>query len=272
MTLNTVRLAGADVPPIGQGTWRMGVDRPAEITALRTGIDLGMTVIDTAELYADGAAEEVVGQAVRGRRDEVFLVSKVLPQNATTEGTVAACHASLRRLGTDRLDLYLLHWRREVPLVETVAGLEKLREEGSIQAWGVSNFDLHDLEDLPEGAVPACNQILYNLTRRGPEANLFPWCERVGAAIMAYSPVEKGALLDHPDLRRVATERGATSAQVALAWSVRSGGVIAVPKAVRLAHVKENAAALDLELTDEELEVLDRAFPAPGVVPLETLS
>lgn len=272
MTVNTVRLAGADVPPIGQGTWRMGADRPAEITALRTGIDLGMTVIDTAELYADGAAEEVVGQAVRGRRDQVFLVSKVLPRNATTEGTVAACHASLRRLGTDRLDLYLLHWRREIPLAETVDGFEKLRKEGAIRAWGVSNFDLHDLEDLPDGAVPACNQILYNLTRRGPEANLFPWCERVGAAIMAYSPVEKGALLDHPDLRRVATERGATPAQIALAWSVRSGGVVAVPKAVRLAHVEENAAALDLELTDEELEVLDRVFPAPGVVPLETLS
>lgn len=272
MGVRTVRLAGADVPAVGQGTWRMGVDRTAEVDALRTGVDLGMTLIDTAELYGDGAAEEVVGEAVRGRRDEVFLVSKVLPQHATADGTVDACHASLDRLGTDRLDLYLLHWRREIPLAETVAGFERLREEGSILAWGVSNFDVHDLEELPEGATPASDQVLYNLVRRGPEAELFPWCERSDVTVMAYSPVEKGRLLDHPDLVRVADERGVTAAQVALAWSTRSGDVVAVPKAVRLSHVRENAVALSLELTAEELAALDRAFPAPGPVPLETLS
>ncbi|NMO94037.1 aldo/keto reductase [Actinomycetospora sp. TBRC 11914] len=272
MSGRTVRLAGSDVPVIGQGTWRMGTDRTAEVAALRAGIDLGLTVIDTAELYADGAAEEVVGEAVRGRRDEVFLVSKVLPRHATTDGTVAACRASLDRLGTDRLDLYLLHWRRGIPLAETVAGFEELLEEGSIRAWGVSNLDVHDLDDLPDGAVPAADQVLYNLTRRGPEANLFPRCARTGVTIMAYSPVEKGRLLDHPDLVRVAAERGATPAQVALAWSVRRDDVVAVPKAVRIAHVEENAAALRLELTAEELAALDHAFPAPGVVPLETLS
>jgi diketogulonate reductase-like aldo/keto reductase len=272
VSARTVLLAGFDVPAIGQGTWRMGADRAAEVTALRAGVDLGMTLIDTAELYADGAAEEVVGEAVRGRRDEVFLVSKVLPQHATTEGAVAACHASLERLGTDRLDLYLLHWRREVPLVETVAAFHKLCEEGSIRAWGVSNFDVQDLDDLPEGADPACDQVLYNLTRRGPEANLFPRCARAGVTIMGYSPVEKARLLDDPDLVQVAAERGATPAQVALAWSIRNCDVVAVPKAARVAHVEENAAALHLELTAEELAALDRAFPAPGVIPLETLS
>lgn len=272
MSARAVRFADSDVPAIGQGTWRMGADRAAEVAALRAGIDLGMTLIDTAELYAGGAAESVVEEAVRGRRDEVFLVSKVLPQNATTDGTVAACHASLDRLGTDRLDLYLLHWRRGVPLDETVAGFEKLLDEGSIRAWGVSNFDVDDLRDLPDGAVPACDQVLYNLTRRGPEANLFPMCAQDGVTIMAYSPVEKGRLLDHPDLVRVAAERGATPAQVALAWSVRNGYVVAVPKAVRIDHVEENAGALHLELTAEELAALDVAFPAPGVVPLETLS
>jgi diketogulonate reductase-like aldo/keto reductase len=275
MTVRTVRLAGREVPAVGQGTWRMGADPgafAAEVTALRTGMDLGMTLVDTAELYADGGAERVVAEAVRGRRDEAYLVSKVRPQKASTEGTIAACHASLERLGTDRIDHYLLHWRREIPLADTVTAFEKLQQEGSILSWGVSNFDVHDLEDLPSGAVPASDQVLYNLVRRGPEADLLPWCAAAGVAVMAYSPVEKGALLEHPELVRVAAERGATPAQVALAWSVREGGVVAVPKAVRLAHVEENAAALRMELTAEELAVLDRAFPAPGVVPLENLS
>jgi diketogulonate reductase-like aldo/keto reductase len=272
MTARQHRLAGVAVPLIGQGTWRMGRDRAAEANALRLGIDLGLTLIDTAELYDDGGAELVVADAIRGRRDEVFVVSKVLPTNATTEGTIRACEGSLKRLGLDRIDLYLLHWRREIPLEQTVAGFEELVGSGKIRAWGVSNFDVGDLDDLPAGAVPAANQILYNLIRRGPEANLLPRSAREQTSIMAYSPVEKGKLLDHPTLARVAAERGVSPAQVALAWAVRDGNTVAIPKASSPAHVRDNAAALDLVLTDQELAVLDEAFPAPGVVPLETLS
>ena len=250
----------------------MGDDPSHEILALRTGIDLGMTVIDTAELYADGRAEDVVAKAVQGRRDEVFLVSKVLPINATTAGTVRACEASLRRLGTDRIDLYLLHWRREVPLAETVAGFEQLVAAGKIRAWGVSNFNVGDLEDLPAGSVPAANQILYNLTRRGPEADLLPYCAVAKISVMAYSPVEKGRLLQHPAVMHVARERGCTPAQVALAWAVRDGNTVAIPKASSLEHIRQNAAALDLVLTEEEIQFVNDALPAPGVVPLETLS
>lgn len=267
-----LRIAGTDVPLIGQGTWRMGDDPSNEIAALRTGIDLGMTLIDTAELYADGKAEEVVAEAVRGRRDEVFIVSKVLPINATTTGTVRACEASLKRLGTDRIDLYLLHWRREVPLAETVAGFEQLLAAGKIRAWGVSNFNVRDVEDLPAGSIPASNQILYNLTRRGPEADLLPYCAAAGISVMAYSPIEKGRLLQHPAIVQVARVRGCTPAQVALAWSVRDGNTVAIPKATSLEHVRQNAAALDLVLSEAEIQFLDDAFPAPGVVPLQTLS
>jgi len=266
------RLAGTDVPVIGQGTWRMGDDPSHEIVALRTGIDLGMTVIDTAELYGDGRAEEVVAEAVRGRRDKVFIVSKVLPTNATAAGTVRSCEASLKRLCTDRIDLYLLHWRREVPLAETVAGFEQLVAAGKIRAWGVSNFNVSDIENLPAGAVPASNQILYNLMRRGPEADLLPYCAAAGISVMAYSPIEKGRLLEHPAIAHVARERGCTPAQVALAWAVRDSNIIAIPKASSLEHVRHNAAALDLVLSQEEIRFLNDAFPAPGVVPLETLS
>jgi diketogulonate reductase-like aldo/keto reductase len=266
------RLAGIDVPLIGQGTWRMGDDPAREVEALRLGIDLGMTVIDTAELYADGRAEEVVAEAVRGRRQDVFIVSKVLPTNATTAGTVRACEASLKRLRTDRIDLYLLHWRREIPLSETVAGFEQLLAAGKIRAWGVSNFNVRDVEDLPAGAIPASNQILYNLTRRGPEADLLPYCAAAGISVMAYSPIEKGRLLQHPAIVQVARERGCTPAQVALAWSVRDGNTVAIPKATSLEHVRQNAAALDLVLSEAEIRFLDGAFPAPGVVPLQTLS
>lgn len=261
-----------DVPLIGQGTWRMGDDPSHEILALRTGIDLGMTLIDTAELYGDGKAEEVVAEAVRGRRDEVFIVSKVLPTNATTAGTVRSCEASLKRLGTDWIDLYLLHWRREVPLEETVAGFEQLVASGKIRAWGVSNFNVSDIQDLPAGSVPMANQILYNLTRRGPEADLLPYCAAAGISVMAYSPIEKGQLLQHPAIVHVARERGCTPAQVALAWAVRGSNTIAIPKASSLEHVRENAAALDLVLSEEEIKFVNDAFPAPGVVPLQTLS
>jgi diketogulonate reductase-like aldo/keto reductase len=266
------RLAGRDVPVIGQGTWRMGDDPVHEAIALRAGIDMGLTLIDTAELYGDGGAELVVADAIRGRREEVFLVSKVLPTNATAERTVRSCEDSLERLGTDQIDLYLLHWRREVPLEETVLGFERLLDAGKIGAWGVSNFNVGDLDDLPGGSVPAADQVLYNLVRRGPEADLFPRCAENGISVMAYSPVEKGKLLDHPVLVQVSRDRGASPAQVALAWAVRDGNTVAIPKASSLNHVKDNAAALDLELTEDEIAVLNDAFPAPGVVPLETLS
>lgn len=253
----------------------MGEDptrRRTEVEVLLTGIDLGLTLIDTAELYGDGEAESIVGDAIRGRRDDVFVVSKVLPTNATAGGTVKACEASLRRLGTDRIELYLLHWRREVPLADTVDGFRRLLDAGKIRAWGVSNFNVGDLDDLPDGWVPGADQVLYNLTRRGPEADLIPRCAADGIGFMAYSPIEKGQILDHPDLALVARERGATAAQVALAWTMRSGDTVAIPKASSPTHVRENADALDLRLSGEELDVLDRAFPAPGIVPLETLS
>lgn len=250
----------------------MGDDRTREAAALRAGIDMGLTLIDTAELYGDGRAERVVGEAIRGRRDEVFLVSKVLPTNATADGVIRSCEASLRRLRTDRIDLYLLHWRREVPLEQTVRGFRRLVDAGKIAAWGVSNFNVEDLDDLPRGAVPAADQILYNLVRRGPEADLFPRCAESDISVMAYSPIEKGKLLGHPVLAQLAGERGVSPAQIALAWVVRDGDIVAIPKASSLQHVKENAAALHLTLTEDELATLDAAFPAPGVVPLQTLS
>ena len=250
----------------------MGDDPAREVAALRAGMDLGLTLLDTAELYADGRAERVVGEAIRGRRDEVFLVSKVLPTNATTDGVLRSCEASLRRLGTDRIDLYLLHWRREIPLDQTVEGFERLLDAGKIAAWGVSNFNVADLDDLPGSTAPAANQILYNLVRRGPEADLFPRCAESDITVMAYSPIEKGALLGHPALAQLARERGVSPAQIALAWVVRGGNIVAIPKASSLDHVEENAAALHLTLTPEELATLDAAFPAPGVVPLQTLS
>jgi diketogulonate reductase-like aldo/keto reductase len=249
--------------------------RKEEIAALRTGIDLGMTLIDTAEMYTDGQAEELVGEAIDGRRNEVFLVSKVLPQNATEVGTVAACERSLKRLKTDRIDLYLLHWRGSPPLAGTLKAFAALRRDGKICHWGVSNFDLSDMEELwglPGGRDCATNQVLYNLRRRGIEHDLLPWCRKNKIPIMAYSPVEQGRLLDHRALADIAKAHGATPAQVALAWVMREEGVIAIPKAGTIAHVKENRAALDLALTRDDLAALDRAFPPPkGARPLEML-
>ncbi|MFD3514803.1 aldo/keto reductase [Streptomyces sp. NPDC058657] len=267
--------SGVRVPALGQGTWNMGdsrARRDGELAALRRGIDLGMTLIDTAEMYGSGASEELVGEAIRGRRDEVFLVSKVLPSHADSRGTVDACRASLRRLGTDRIDLYLLHWRGGVPLAETVEALEGLVNEGSIGAWGVSNLDVDDLDELPRGALPETNQILYNLTRRGPEYDLLPWCRERSVPVMAYSPLEQGRLLGHGVLESVAQSHGATPMQVALAWVLRDDHVIAIPKASTVAHVQDNHAALGLALTDEDLKALDAAFPAPvRKQPLEML-
>lgn len=255
---------GTVLPTLGQGTWNLGesaAGRDTEIEALRTGIDLGLTVIDTAEMYGNGRSEELVGEAIRGRRDDVFLVSKVLPSNASAQGTIQACRASLDRLGTDHLDLYLLHWRGRFPFDETVAAFESLVADGSIRAWGVSNLDTDELRSLPHGCQT--DQVLYNLTRRGPEFDLMPLAASARMPLMAYSPVEQGRLLGNPDLTQLARDLGATPAQVALAWTMRSGSVLAIPKASTAEHVRENAAARDLHLSDTDLERLDHAFPPP---------
>ncbi|WP_216327618.1 aldo/keto reductase [Deinococcus aestuarii] len=270
--------SGESVPVLGQGTWRMAEDprrRADEIAALREGLDLGLRLIDTAEMYADGRAEELVAEATEGRRDEVFLVSKVLPGNASRAGVRRACERSLKRLRTDRLDLYLLHWRGRTPLEETLGAFEELQRAGLIRSWGVSNFDTADMQDLAAlrgGGAAATNQVLYNLTRRGIEYDLLPWCRERGVPVMAYSPVEQGHLLGHRVLAGIAREHGATPAGVALAWVLRREGIIVIPKAGTAAHVRENRAALGVRLTEADLAALDRAFPAPSrATPLEVL-
>jgi diketogulonate reductase-like aldo/keto reductase len=261
--------SGEAIPSLGQGTWGMAEDprrRKEEVAALRLGIDLGMTLIDTAEMYADGGAEMLVGESIAGRRDDLFLVTKVLPENATKPGMVAACEHSLRRLGTDRLDLYLLHWRGNVPLEETLDAFAALVDAGKIRYWGVSNFDVVDmieLRGLTGGADVAADQVLYNLTRRGIEYDLLPWCRKRSTPIMAYSPIEQGRLLGHRALKSIAARHDARPAQVALAWVLQQDGVVAIPKAANVAHVRENRGALALRLTRQDLAALDRAFPAP---------
>jgi diketogulonate reductase-like aldo/keto reductase len=267
--MKTVSLPGGEiVPALGQGTWMMGERRDrrtAEIAALRAGVDLGMTLIDTAEMYGDGAAEMLIGEALGPVRDELFLVSKAYPQNASRKRLPLACEASLRRLGTDRLDLYLLHWRGSVPLGETVEAMEALKAAGKIRHWGVSNLDTDDMEDLLAAGGDACStdQILYNLTRRGPEHDLLPWLRDHAMPVMAYSPVEQGRLVAHPALAAIAERLNATPAQVALAWTLHRDGVIAIPKAGSVAHVHENRAAADLALPEAVLAALDEAFPRP---------
>lgn len=276
--MRTVMLSGGDpVPALGQGTWRTG-ERPAqradEIRALREGVALGMTLIDTAEMYGDGAAEELIGEALGTVRDQLFLVSKAYPQHAGRERLAAACENSLKRLGTDRLDLYLLHWRGSVPLGETVRAMEALQAAGKIRHWGVSNLDVDDMEELVAAGGSACtvNQLLYNLTRRGPEHSLLPWLAAHNIPVMAYSPVEQGRLLTNATLRQVAETIGATPVQVALAWAMRRDDVIAIPKAGTAAHVRENRAAADLLLSEDDLARLDAAFPPPTARrPLEML-
>ena len=270
--------SGETISALGQGTWHFAerqASRASEILSLRLGLDLGLNVVDTAEMYADGAAEVLVGEAIAGRRDEVFLVSKVLPHHATRQGTVLACEASLRRLGTDRLDLYLLHWRGAIPLEETLAGFSDLMAAGLIRYWGVSNFDAPDmaeLEMLPGGRAVTTDQVLYNLARRGPEYDLLPWCRFHGVPAMAYSPVEQGRLLSHPALIDVPRRHGATPAQIALAWVLRTEDVNAIPRAGTPEHVRENAAALGLQITQADMVILDSAFPPPArKVPLEVL-
>jgi diketogulonate reductase-like aldo/keto reductase len=266
--------SGSRMPVLGQGTWNMGEDRSArrdEVAALRLGLDLGMTLIDTAEMYGEGGAEEVVGEAMAGRRDEVFLVSKVYPHHADRRGVQAACERSLQRLRTERIDLYLLHWRGKVPLAETLEAFVRLREQGKIRDFGVSNFDLDDMVEattLAGGELVAADQVLYNLSRRGIEWELLPWCRERRISVMAYSPLEsvygeQPGLLGNPQLAAVARRHGVTPAQVALAWLLRQDGVAVIPKAVRPQHVRENRAALDLVLTAEDLAQLDAGFPAP---------
>jgi diketogulonate reductase-like aldo/keto reductase len=277
--MRTVELpAGERIPALGQGTWYFAERadrRAAEIRSLRTGLDLGLTVVDTAEMYADGAAEELTGEAIAGRRDEVFLVSKVLPHHATRRGTVQACQQSLRRLGTDRLDMYLLHWRGSVPIEDTLAGFADLTEAGLIRYWGVSNFDTADiaeLEAVPGGGSFSTDQVLYNLSRRGPEYDLLPYLRARRVPTMAYSPVEQGRLLGVPALAAVARRRGATPAQIALAWVLSNGDVCAIPRTANPEHVRENAAAAEMRLTEGDLADLDAAFPPPThKVPLELL-
>lgn len=269
---------GKQVPALGMGTWEMG-DRPAarrdEIACLQHGIDLGMNLLDTAEMYGDGAAEKLVGEAIAGRREQVFLVSKVYPYNATRKGTIAACERSLARLGTDCLDLYLLHWRGNVPLTETVEAFERLQRDGKIRYWGVSNLDAREMEELvaiPGGQAVATDQVLYNLSRRGAEWRLLPWCAAHRIPLMAYSPIEQARLLRNRELGTLAKSIGRTPAQVALAWLLARDGVIAIPKAANRAHLDENFAALDALLDQETLARLDAIFPPPrGDRPLEMI-
>ncbi|MBS7809472.1 aldo/keto reductase [Roseococcus pinisoli] len=259
---------GTEVPALGQGTWHMGErgsDRKAEAAALRLGIELGLTLVDTAEMYGEGGAEEVVAEAIAGQRDKVFLVSKVYPHNASRRGLPQACERSLKRLQTETIDLYLLHWRGSVPLEETVEAMERMRSAGKILRWGVSNLDVDDLEELgPALADCATDQVLLNLEHRGPEFDLLPFCADQGMPVMAYSPVgQGGALLRHPELVRLAKARGVTPAQIALAWTLSKPGVISIPKATRPEHVRLNAAAREIVLTAEEHAALDAAFPPP---------
>ncbi|ERJ41355.1 Oxidoreductase, aldo/keto reductase family [Burkholderia sp. AU4i] len=269
-TIATVVLPdGETIPKLGLGTWEMG-ERPArradEIDALREGVALGMTLVDTAEMYGDGATEELVGEALAGLRDEVFLVSKVYPHHASRRGVVAACDASLRRLRTDRLDLYLLHWRGSVPLDETVEGFEALQRAGKIRHWGVSNFDTADMAELVDeagGGACATNQILYNIARRGPEFDLLPWLAGHGMPAMAYSPVDHGRLPKRSPLDEIARQHGVSVMRVALAWVLAQPGVFAIPKASRIEHVRDNRAALDFMFSDDERAQLDAYFRPP---------
>ena len=260
---------GESIPAFGLGTWHMGESRRVagdEEAAIRLGVDLGFRLIDTAEMYGSGVAEEIIARATAGRRHELFIVSKVLPYNASRQGTIEACERSLKRLNTDRIDLYLLHWRGSVPFAETLAAFERLQRDGKIRHHGVSNLNTDDIKEwvsLAGGESVASNQILYHLGRRGPEYDLIPWCRERKITIMAYSPLDQGRILGNRALAEIGARHGATPAQVALAWLLRQDGMIVIPKATRLDHVRENRAAAGLNLDAEDLEALDRAFPPP---------
>ncbi|WP_277977459.1 aldo/keto reductase [Pantoea endophytica] len=273
--MKTIQFHGESaLPAIGQGTWYMGESaalRSQEVAALQAGLDLGLKVIDTAEMYAEGGAEKVVGEALRGRRDQAWLVSKVYPWNAGEIDAIEACERSLRRLQTDYLDLYLLHWRGNVPLEETIRAMESLQQQGKIRHWGVSNFDHDDMLELwnePGGKACLTDQVLYHLASRGIECDLLSQCQQREMPIMAYCPLAQAgrlrqALIDDAHLQQIAQQKGISVAQVLLAWVIRQQGVLAIPKASSVSHVQQNAAALSINLTDEELSIIDRAFPAP---------
>ncbi|MFL4998642.1 MAG: aldo/keto reductase [Microvirga sp.] len=269
MSLKVTLPSGETVPALGQGTWQMAETasrRKQEIEALRLGVELGMTLVDTAEMYGEGASEELVAEAIVGERDRLFLVSKVYPHNASRQGVVQACERSLRRLKTDRLDLYLLHWRGSVPLEETVAGFEELRRSGKIRHWGVSNFDTDDMDELlrvPAGENCAANQVLYNVTRRGPEFDLIPWMTEHRMPLMAYSPIEQGKLPRGGVLQRIGQKYGASPFQITLAWLLQKPDVIAIPKASSPDHVRDNHRALEIRLSPEDLDAIDAEFPPP---------
>src|SRR5882724_6103745 len=274
----TISLPGGEtVLALGQGTWHMGESanrRAREIAALRAGLDLGMSLIDTAEMYAGGGAEGLVAEAFAGRRGKIFIVSKVLPENATRRGTIAACERSLKRLKTDHIDLYLLHWRGGPALADTLAAFAALIEDGKIRHWGVSNFDTDDMEELwgLDGDGCATNQVLYNLSRRSIEYELVPACRNRHIPIMAYSPIEQGRLLRHAALKDIASRHNATPAQIALAWLLRQDGTIVIPKSAEIARVRENRDATNVQLGEADLAALDRAFPPPKAPrPLEML-
>ena len=269
--MKTLQLkSGREIPLLGQGTWRMGErasQKQAEINALKLGIDLGMTLIDTAEMYGEGGAEEIVAEAIASCREQIYLVSKFYPYNASYDGLIAACDRSLSRLKTDYLDLYLLHWRGSVPLSETLEGLQHLQQAGKILDYGVSNFDTDDMEEaesIPGGDNIVTNQVLYNLMRRGIEWDLLPWCKERKIPIMAYSPVEQRAFVDNARLKDIAAQHNATTTQIALSWLLHQDNIIAIPKAVNPDHVRENHSALDIKLTPEDLQQLDRAFQPPS--------
>lgn len=274
MTARNILFCGQSLPAIGQGTWYMGENatrRQQEVAALRAGIERGLTVIDTAEMYAEGGAEKRVGEAIRGQRDKVFLVSKVYPWNAGGKQLVSACEGSLRRLGTEIIDLYLLHWRGGFELAETVEGMQALIAQGKIRHWGVSNLDVDDMQELwsvEGGAGCAANQVLYHLASRGIEYSLLPWCQSRTVPVMAYCPLAqagrlRSGLLVDATVQHIAHKHQVTPAQVLLAWVIHHHGVMAIPKAATIAHVEENAAALQLTLTAEDITRLERAFPAP---------
>jgi len=260
---------GEKVPALGLGTWRMGEQagkREKEVHALRFGLELGLNLIDTAEMYGEGGAEEVVGEAIAGQRDEIFIVSKVYPHNASQSGSIEACERSLKRLNTDRIDLYLLHWGGGVPLQETIDAFEHLKADGKIRHWGVSNFDtedMHELRTLADGVSCSTNQVLYHLGERGIEWDLLPHCESHSIPVMAYSPLGQGTILRHRAIRDIADRYSVPPATVALTWVLRNPNIIAIPKSSDVVHVSEIAAATDLKLSDEDFSDLDHAFPAP---------
>ena len=267
--MKTISIANRTVCQLGQGTWNMGDDPSAkseEIKTLRTGIDLGMRLIDTAEMYGNGRSELLVGEAIENIREDVFLVSKVLPSNASSEGVVKACENSLKRLKTDYLDLYLLHWEGRYTLEETIDAFEKLKKSGKIKHWGVSNFDtdlMESLFDNHNGNLCATDQVLYNLSRRGPEFDLLPWCKKHNLPVMAYSPIEQSRLLSNEILARIAEKHNATASQIALGWILQNQHIIPIPKASTVEHVKDNFRSLEIQLTEEDNQMLDKVFPAP---------